>query len=306
MRKNHSIFRSRSIFTLAVAAIAASILASSFSAVAGDLPTAATYPAATAVANTGILRVASVSTAVEGNLLPSLVMLFEKETGIKTILTRDDEPYETAGKGGYDIVISHFGHRDVEKFVQNGLGLWPKTVFSNQLVLAGPTSDPAHIRGATSLVEAFRRIARAKAPYILNQTRGISYLTDVLWIAAGKPDKGDWFIDSGSSKKNAIELAAKKKGYVIWGLTPFLREQKGTRGIVPLVTGDSLLQRIMVTIVVNPEKVTGVNATAAARFQDYLLKPETQARILRTHYPGVKQALWAPAGRHNPGYALPK
>lgn len=306
MRKNYSLFSSRSLITFALAAIAACVFTSSVSAVAGALPTSASNSTATAVANTGILRVASVSTAVEGNLLPSLVMSFEKETGIKIILTRDDDPYETAGKGGYDIVISHFGHRDVEKFVLNGFGLWPKTVFSNQLVLAGPPSDPAHIRGVTSLVEAFRRIARAKAPYILNQTRGISYLTDVLWIAAGKPDKGDWFIDSGSSKKNAIELAAKRKGYVIWGLTPFLREQKGARGIVPLVTGDSLLQRIMVTIVVNPDKVTGVNSTAAARFQDYLLKPETQARILRTHYPGVKQALWAPAGRHNPGYALPK
>lgn len=255
----------------------------------------------------GVLRVASVSTAVEGDLLPALVRSFEAETGIKTVLTRDDNLYETAAKGGYDIVISHFGHRDVESFISSGRGLWPRTVFSNQLLLAGPPSDPAHIRGVTSLVEAFQRIARVKAPYILNQTKGIKYLTDIIWIAAGKPAKGSWFIDSGVNKQNAIELAMKKQGYVIWGLTPFLRERKSPGfGLVPLVTADPLLQRIMVTIVVNPEKVPRVNSTAAVRFQDYLLKPEIQARILRTSYPGVKQALWSPAGRHNPGSALPE
>jgi len=65
-----------------------------------------------------------------------------------------------------------------------------------------------------------------------------------------------------------------------------------------------MLQRVMVSVVVNPERVSGVNAADAARFQKYLLSPATQARILEIHYPGIKQAVWAPAGRHNAGSAL--
>ncbi len=299
----------RNYLKLAVAGLAAAsaLLAGVAFSPAADGPQAEVKAPQTVVANPEVVRIASVSTAVEGNLLPMLVKSFQAETGIKTVLVRNDEPYEQAGKGEYDLVVSHFGHRDVQNFVSNGLGLWPRMVFSNQLVLAGPASDPAHIRGVTSLVEAFRRISRAKAPYVVNQTRGIKYLTDILWDAAGKPPKGSWFIDPGVNKKNAIDLAAKKQAYVIWGLTPFLREEKAShRGLQPMVTADPLLQRIMVAIVVNPERVPRVNSAGAAKFQEYLLKPETQAKILGIHYPGIKQAIWSPAGRHNPPSALPE
>jgi ABC-type tungstate transport system permease subunit len=140
----------------------------------------------------------------------------------------------------------------------------------------------------------------------LNETKGLRYLTEILWNAAGKPPKGPWFIDSGISKKDAIALAAKHKAYVLWGLTPFLREQNAThRDLVPLVTADPLLQRIMVSIVVKPERVPGVNEAGAAEFQKFLLLPATQAMIMGTHYPGAKQAVWGSAGRHNAGPALP-
>jgi len=62
----------------------------------------------------------------------------------------------------------------------------------------------------------------------------------------------------------------------------------------------------MVSVVVNPERVSRVNADGASKFQKYLLSPAIQARILEIHYPGIKQALWAPAGRHNAGSSLPE
>jgi tungstate transport system substrate-binding protein len=298
----------RKFIKAATAALAAglAILAGAVNLQADSAPTATKAPQTIVVAP-GVIRIASVSTAVEGDLLPILVESFQAETGIKTVLIKDDEPFQSAAKGEYDLVISHFGHRDVENFILNGTGKWPRTVFSNQLALVGPPSDPAHIRGVTSLVEAFRRIAHAKAPYVLNDTQGLKYLTDIIWNAAGKPPKGSWFIDPGVSKKNAIALAARKKAYVFWGLTPFLREQKARHhGLEPLVTADPMLQRIMVSIIVNPERVAGTNSAGAAKFQEYLLRPETQAKILGIHYPGVKGAVWAPAGRHNPGSALPE
>ena len=257
--------------------------------------------------NPSLVRIASVPTSVEGGLLPFLVDIFTSETGLKVIITADNDPYDPAKMGKFDLVISHFGHRDVKNFVLKGFGSWPQTVFSNQLCLFGPPSDPAKVRGMSDLVRAFRRIADAKAPYVVNETKGIEYLTEILWNAAGKPSKGSWFIDPGINKNEAILLAAKRKGYVIWGLTPFLREQKEAQGgLVPLVTADPMLQRIMVSVVVNPENVQGVNASGAEKFQRFLLLPSTQAKIRKFHYPGVKGAVWAPAGRHNAGSILPE
>ncbi len=254
----------------------------------------------------GLIRIASVSTAVEGGLLPSLIESYKSTTGINIILTKDDDLYDPAKEGKFDLLISHFGHRDAEDFVMGGFGLWPRTVFSNQLCLFGPPSDPAKVRGQHDLVKAFRRIAKAGAPYVINETKGIRYLTEILWNAAGRPPRGPWLIDSGASKKEAIVVAAEHRAYVLWGLTPFLREQRvAHKELVPLVTADPLLQRIMVAIVVNPERFPNANVAGAADFQRFLLLPQTQAMILKTHYPGNKQALWGAAGRHNAGSALP-
>lgn len=38
----------------------------------------------------------------------------------------------------------------MEEFVEQGYGRRPRHVFSNQMAIIGPKSDPAHIRGMTS------------------------------------------------------------------------------------------------------------------------------------------------------------
>lgn len=133
---------------------------------------AATYAAdsVTPVATIfGVVRIGSVSTAVEGGLLPNLVKHFNSQGGGHAVLTLDDDPYEPEKVGKYDLIISHFGHRDTEEFIfSKRFGLWPRTVFSNQICLIGPTSDPAKVRGMTNLVQAFRKIATSKSPYVLN------------------------------------------------------------------------------------------------------------------------------------------
>jgi ABC-type tungstate transport system permease subunit len=55
----------------------------------------------------------------------------------------------------------------------------------------------------------------------------------------------------------------------------------------------------MVSIIVNPKKVAGVNADGAKAFQEFLLAPATQARIRAFRYPDFDQQSWWPAGRHN-------
>jgi tungstate transport system substrate-binding protein len=301
MMSSSSRMSRRSFLERTSVAIAVTPVAIAAGSASGDEGTSPARSRARAV------RVASVPTAVEGGLLPDLADAFRKETGMSVAIQKDEEPYAIAERGGADLVISHFGHKRTEAFVTRGLGLWPRTVFSNQLALFGPRADPAGVRGAASLVHAFGLIARARAPYVLNETHGIRYLTDLLWCAAGRPAKEGWFFDDGVSKGGAIALAAERGGYVFWGLTPFVRNEKAApHGLEPLLTGDPMLQRLMVAVVVNPKRVAGVDLAGATRFQEYLLLPATQARILEVRYPGVEHAVWAPAGRHNPGSALPR
>ncbi len=276
--------------------------------------TAAAAPAAErSVQRAGVVRIASVATDVDGGLLPPLLEAFGAETGVACSVLPGNDPYGQARAGQADLVISHYGHRDTERFVTEGLGLWPRTVFSNQAALIGPASDPAGVRGLGSLVEAMRRIAGHGSPFIVNHNMGMNYLSAMLWHAAGSPTRGEWWIEketTGARNGDAVRQAAARGGYTLWGLTPFLRDrQSAADAAAPqmdsLVTADPLLQRLMVAVPVNPTRVPGVNAEGARRLVDYLLAPAVQARIMTTPYAGAPQATWAPAGRHNAGAVLP-
>lgn len=250
--------------------------------------------------NPALIRVATVVTPYESGLLPALFDTFKKQAPYRIQVTALQDVYSPARAGKIDLVISHYGHTDVHTFVLDGYGEWPLTIFFNQLALIGSPGDPARIRGLTDVVQAFRQIAQAHAPYIVNNSPGLVYLTNILWDAAGQPAKGSWYVDQRVQGGKAMQLAAQKQGYALWGVTPFLKfQQQSPVNLQPLVLGDPILQRLMVAIVVNPQKVPGVNETGARALQQFLLSPAAQAQIRLFRVPGIDQELWWPAGRNN-------
>ena len=66
-----------------------------------------------------------------------------------------------------------------------------------------------------------------------------------------------------------------------------------------VIPGDSLLQRLMVCVVVNPKKMSKVNVTGAQALEQYLIAPRTQALIHGFRIPGIEQPAFFPAGRNN-------
>jgi tungstate transport system substrate-binding protein len=276
-------------------------------ACSGSETPGASTTAATATTGASLVRLSSVVTPQDGGLYDDLLPDFERQTGYRVELTAQSDAYGPARAGQADVVISHYGHRDTQTFVQDGFGQWPQTVFSNQTALLGVSDDPARVRNLTDLVEAFRRIAQTQSPFIVNDSEGIKYLSEILWNNAGRPEKGKWYRDQGVQHQAAVTAAAEQGGYVLWGLTPFLTfQQQNPIELQPLVLNDPLLQRIMVSVGVDPDKVPGVNVTGAKAFQQYLLDPATQARIRAFRLPGIDQQIWWPAGRNNAGSVLPK
>jgi len=249
----------------------------------------------------GTVRLAVVNTPEFSGLLDDLLPGFEQETGIRVEVYSGRDVYKKASNGEADLVISHYGKKGVQRFVLDGYGAWPRIVFSNQAALIGHRSDPAGVRGMTSVAEAMRRIAEKKAPFVHNNIPGIDYLTEIALASAGQPDRSGWFIDDGTVKAAAILQAEEKKGYVIWGAFPFLRFDgaRESSELEILVAEDPSLQRIMAAIVVNPDKVPGVNADGARKLIDYLLSPGVQAQIAAFRTPGSDLQLWWPAGRNN-------
>src|SRR5215218_6308972 len=157
-------------------------------------------PAASTTTPASLVRLSSVVTPQDGGLYDDLLPDFERQTGYQVELTTGEDVYGPARNGEADVVLSHYGHRDARSCVQDGYGQWPQTVFFNQHTLLGPPSDPARVQGLTDLVEAFRRIAQTRSPFVVNNTEGIKYLTDVLWEAAGSPAKEGWYSEQGAQR----------------------------------------------------------------------------------------------------------
>src|SRR2546427_1605399 len=146
-------------------------------------------------AQTNVVRLAVVNTPAESGLLTDILPDFEKQTGLQVDLYAGSDAILRARNGQVDLLISHFGHTDLELFMTDGLGAWPRPVFANQQAIIGPPSDPARVANLDDAVEAFRRIAQSKSPFIVNNGAIPKYVEDVLWEAAGRPVKDAWYID---------------------------------------------------------------------------------------------------------------
>ncbi len=251
-----------------------------------------------------VLRIGVVNTP--DVLLEDLLPLFTQQTGYAVSMQITEGVYDLAREGKIDLVIAHYGHAGTEAFMAEGLGRWPRMVFSNQAVLIGPAGDPAGIRGLTDAAEAFRRIAQRGGEFFVNNAPTERYLAETLWRASGAPPKESWHVDLGLRDQAAIEAAARRGAYTLWGLVPFVRlqQQRPTLGMDTLVLGDPLFQRVMVSIIMNPARLPGANIEAALTFERFLLDPNTQARIRQFRHHGLPAQTWWPAGRQNAGAEL--
>ncbi len=258
------------------------------------------------VSDPTLVRLVSVTTVRDGGLYDVLLPEFEARSGYHVALTIAEDVYGPARAGQADVVLSHYGHKDVDAFVQCGFGRWPHTVLFNSIALIGPVSDPARVAGLGDLVTVFQRIAGAGAPFVVNNLEGLDYLAQTVALTAGLAATGGMLVNEGLQMGPAMDQAAARGGYTMWGLTPFLRYvQDKPLPLRAMVMPDPMLQRIMVTIVVNPDKVSGVNTIGAAALQDYLLTPATQAKIRAFRLPGMDQPVFWPAGRNNQSSYLP-
>ena len=279
-----------------LALFAALAIANCAGASAQPAPTGSSAPAASK-----IVRLFAVRTEFDSGLLDGLLADFQAKTGFKIERSTGKDTYEQLAKAGkVDVILSHYRHDGLGTFVTQGYGLWPEPVMANVTAFLAPPDDPAHIKGLTDGIEMFRRIAAAKAPFVVNGDPNSRYLLETLWDAAGRPDKQGWYMDLGIEGLAAAQRAVTEKAYSSWGVTAFIEAKQGNSLPLDLVIpNDSLMQRVMVCVVSNPAKVPHANIAGAKALQSYLLSPATQARIAAFRYAGIDVPVFLPAGRNN-------
>jgi len=119
-----------------------------------------------------------------------------------------------------------------KKYLEKGVITNQKIFAYNYFIIAGPSSDPAGVRGSSSPVEAFMKIYRAgEEGDALFVSRGDNSGTHVkelsLWSKAGLDPRGKrWYVETGSGMGNTLLIANEKKAYVLSDIGTFLKFKK--------------------------------------------------------------------------------
>jgi tungstate transport system substrate-binding protein len=232
-------------------------------------------------ANPEVILATTTSTADTG-LLDVLGPMFKEKTGyaIKPIAVGSGAAKAMGDRGEADVMLLHAPDYELDS-VNSGNGINRTLVMHNDFVIVGPPADPVKINGMPSSVEAFKKIASAKA---LVLSRGTNSGTDLaeskIWKAAGIDPVGQsWYIQSGQGMGASLLVASEKGAYCLADRGTYLKNQK-TVTLNILVQGDkAYLLNVYHVLQVNPQKFPKVNADGARAFVNFLVSPETQKFI---------------------------
>jgi len=115
-----------------------------------------------------------------------------------------------------------------DKLVADGYASEMRPWTCKEFVVIGPEADPAGVKGVTNGVEAFKRIGRKQANFLVNDGVGAGELSQKLWHDAGIRPRGAWllFNDDGLDE---VELAGAKQAYTVVNRRPGLAEELARR-----------------------------------------------------------------------------
>jgi tungstate transport system substrate-binding protein len=225
--------------------------------------------------------VASAASMQDSGLFDFILPMFKARTGIEVrlIVQGTSQALDTGRQGGADVVFVHAKTQE-EKFVAEGHGVKRFPVMYNDLVLVGPTTDPAGVKGL-DIIDALRAIRDKAATFVSHSDRsGTNSPEFDLWQSAGiniTRETGSWYKAVGQGTVGALNAASAMNGYTLadrptWAL--YRNKDK----LTVLLEGDKRLFNQYGVILVNPDKHPNVNSLGQA-FIDWLISLDGQNAI---------------------------
>jgi tungstate transport system substrate-binding protein len=227
--------------------------------------------------------VQSTTSTQNSGLFEYILPIFTKKTGIevRVVAVGTGHALKNAENGDGDVVLVH-SKPDEEKFVADGWGVKRYDVMYNDFIIVGPAADPAKITGLRDAVQAFKKIAEAKVPFVSRaDDSGTNKAELRLWQDAGidaKASSGSWYLETGSGMGATLNTAVGKQAYTLTDRGTWLSFANKDDFKI-LVEGDPKLFNQYGVILVNPAKHPNVKAKEGQFFIDWLIGPEGQAAI---------------------------
>ncbi|MBN1428136.1 MAG: substrate-binding domain-containing protein [Anaerolineae bacterium] len=230
---------------------------------------------------TGRLILATTTSTQDSGLLDYILPDFESkyDIGVDVIAVGTGEAMAMGASGDADVLLVHARAKE-EAFIEAGDGTARYDVMYNDFVIVGPASDPAGLKGVTSVIDAFKMLAESEAPFISRGDESGTHTKEMgIWEKVGLVPEGDWYISAGQGMGAVLTMAAEQQAYTLSDRATFVTRQAEGISLEILTEGDSLLFNPYSVIPVNPEKHPNVNSQMAQAFADWLISLETQELI---------------------------
>jgi len=223
------------------------------------------------------LILATTTSTQDSGLLDEWVPMFEEDNpySVKVIAVGSGAAMEMGKNGECDVMLVHSPAAE-EELVAEGYAIDRNAVMHNDFILVGPASDPAGVKGTTTAVDAFTKIATTQSPFISRGDESGTHTKELsIWKAAGITPAGAWYVESGKGMGDTLRIASEQKAYTLADRGTYL-SMADELELEILSEGDPILFNNYHVMNVNPEKWPDVNSEGAQAFNDFCISPEAQ------------------------------
>jgi tungstate transport system substrate-binding protein len=216
------------------------------------------------------LDIATTTTVEASGLLEELLPAF---SGIRVRVhaTSSVRALEMLSDGVVDVAITHAPGAEARYLERHRDWSYTKVAY-NRMVLVGPPEDPARVREAVDVVDAFRRIASSRMTFTSRRDQsGTDERERALWRAAETTPPESRIIVSSTDMVTALVETDERQGYTLTDEATY-QQLKPRLDLVALWSGGAQLLNTLA--VIHP-----LDNAAAGRFAEWLTAGEGRRRI---------------------------
>jgi tungstate transport system substrate-binding protein len=252
------------------------------------------------------LVMATTTSLANSGLLDPLLERWHGAGGmeVRPVLVGSGRALRMLELGQADLVISHAPDAEREYLARHERWHYRKIMF-NEFVLVGPATDPAGVRSATTVEQAFERMASNPVRFVSRGDRSGTHERELaLWGIARTSMKPDRLVTSGAGMAATLRQTAELGAYTLSDLATYEQLKDGLSPLVIVWSGDSRLLNTY-AVIANRE---AANADAAMRLATWLAEGDGRTFIKRYRIPNSTQPpfrVWRQGAPNDTPAAMP-
>ena len=227
-----------------------------------------------------VLRLTTTTSVNDSGLMEYLrpYLLEEANIEMEIVSMGSGAAIEAGQRGDADVLLVHSPAAE-KTFVEEGYGIQRSTFMYNFFVIVGPESDPAGVKDL-SAKDAFIKIRDAKSKFVSRgDNSGTHSKEKAIWKLAeldydSLSTETDFYISAGTGMGATLTMASEQDAYTLTDLATYLSMQDQLSSKV-IVSASPDLRNDYSVIVINPDKVTNVDAETAKAFETWMLSEST-------------------------------